>query len=394
MTKPKTLIIQQLIREPQVGPEDKLIFERGVNVITGRANTGKTRWLGMLDYLFGESGQPEDAFGRDLSEKYDSIRALIAIGDEEFLLERRWKAYGLKTKVLIDDEPIDTDEFSAFLLRKLAIPILSFAKGSPYAERQWPELSWRILLRHIYRQQRFWSDIADKQPESEQHASLMQFLGIAENLFSERYGELVRVRKKIWKHEGEKESFLSILERISSEIVREKEVQVVLTVSSVDAAVRRLRSEIDELQQRRQAALIELRDKTVRREEAADGDAKLQSEFERLGETWVELQSRKEDNLVLMAKSERRVEELLQYRTAIENERSRMERARSAGQVLADLRVTHCPVCDQPVKRSSREPGSCFLCGQTLEARGDELEVEHERFDLEMGRLQVAALAD
>ena len=212
MTKPKTLIIQQLMREPQVGPEDRLIFERGVNVITGRANTGKTRWLGMLDYLFGDSEQPEDAFGRDLSEKYDSIRALIAIGDEEFLLERRWKAYGLKTKVLIDDEPINTDEFSAFLIRKLTIPILSFPKGSPYAERKWPELSWRILLRHIYRQQRFWSDIADKQPESEQHASLMQFLGIAENLFSERYGEVVRVRKEIWKHEGEKESFLSILE--------------------------------------------------------------------------------------------------------------------------------------------------------------------------------------
>ena len=39
----------------------------------------------------------------------------------------------------------------------------------------WPELSFRTLLRHIYRQQRFWSDLADKQPEGDQHACLLHF---------------------------------------------------------------------------------------------------------------------------------------------------------------------------------------------------------------------------
>jgi len=337
----------------------------------------------MLDYLMGDRGQPEDAFGYDLKEKYDSIRALIEIGGEEFWFERRWKQYGMKTKVLVDGEAISIDEFSHFLLEKLGIPILRFPKGSPYAERRWPELSWRILFRHVYRQQRFWGDFADKQPNSEQHASLMQFMGIAEFLFSERYGDLVTIRKKIWECQGAKESFLSVLDQISKELIEEKEIRVTLTVGSINTAIRRLKDEVDELQQRREAYLVDLRNTTER----SASKITKPMEFEQLGEEWVSLQSEKEEVSLLLTKTERRLDELREYEATVKSELSRMERAQSAGRVLADLKVTHCPACDQPVSQIDANPGVCFLCGQSQDDdQGPES--EDSRINVEIQRLQ------
>ena len=187
----KTLVIRQLARFPQQGVEDELNFDVGVNVLAGPPNTGKTKWLKMLDYLMGDSGTPENAFGEDMADKYESIRALFRIGEDEITVERRWHERGAKGKIFVDGEPYSTGDFSHYLLERLGIPILHFPQGNPYSERAWPELSWRTLLRHIYRQQGFWSDIANKQPKGDQHACLMMFLGLAEHIFSPEHGDLV-----------------------------------------------------------------------------------------------------------------------------------------------------------------------------------------------------------
>ena len=59
------------------------------------------------------------------------------------------------------------------------------------------ESHFRMLLRHIYRQQRFWGGIADQQHEGEQHACLLQFLGLAERLFTEQFGQLIKLKKEV-----------------------------------------------------------------------------------------------------------------------------------------------------------------------------------------------------
>ncbi|MCX5713273.1 MAG: hypothetical protein NT033_00325, partial [Candidatus Omnitrophica bacterium] len=195
----KKIIIKQLIRSPQYDSDDSLELLPGVNVIVGKPNSGKSKWLSMLDYLMGDDSKPENAFNLTLKEKFDSVKALVKIGDEEIWIERRWKQQGVQGKVFIDEKPILQSEFSGYLLEKLGIPILHFSKGNPYEERAWPELSWRILFRHIYRQQRFWGDLADKQPDSERQAVILQFVGIAEHVYSDASGALVDVRKEIWK---------------------------------------------------------------------------------------------------------------------------------------------------------------------------------------------------
>ena len=83
----KKIIIKQLIRSPQYDSDDSLVLLPGVNVIVGKPNSGKSKWLSMLDYLMGDDSKPENAFSLTLKEKYDSVKALVKIGDEEIWIE-------------------------------------------------------------------------------------------------------------------------------------------------------------------------------------------------------------------------------------------------------------------------------------------------------------------
>ena len=55
---------------------------------------------------------------------------------------------------------------------------------------------------------------------------------------------------------------------------------------------------------------------------------------------------------------------LSRYARSVDDELARLQRAQLAGQVLAPLRVTHCPVCDQTVSNSRGSEDSCYLCCQ------------------------------
>lgn len=376
----KFLMIKRLVRTPQFDTSDELILSPGVNVIVGRGNTGKTKWLQMLDYLMGDKDDPNEAFG-DLANKYDTIKALISIDNDEFWVERRWKQHGAKGKVFIENDPRDTADYQRFLLERLRIPLVHFPKGNPYEERTWPELSWRVIFRHIYRQQRFWGDLADKQPESEQHASLMQFLGIAQHLFSEKSGNLVQKRKEIWKLQGAREQYLSMLDEISREILDEKEVKVALTADSLDLAITRIREEIQTLQLNREESLSKLRTSV---EIEPTGNVGEKSPVDELSESWAQFKTEKDENINWLNKADKRLAELQAYKTSIASEMSKLERAKSASSVFENLKVTHCPVCDQPVNFKS-DSEHCFLCGKTwIQVK----ELDNDRLNVEMVRLQ------
>src|SRR5207237_1933492 len=81
---------------------------------------------------------------------------------------------------------------------------------------------------HIYRQQRFWGDLADKQPEAEQHACLLQFLGLAERIYTNDYGQLIELRMKVERlrsrrseeHTSELKSHLNLVFRLLLVIIK------------------------------------------------------------------------------------------------------------------------------------------------------------------------------
>ena len=72
-----------------------------------------------------------------------------------------------------------------------------------------------------------------------------------------------------------------------------------------------------------------------------------------------------------------------------------MARAEDAGNALADLHITHCPACDQPVADSQIDTSQCFLCHQLLplnDGTGDggetRLQFERDRLTGELKEAQ------
>lgn len=371
------LSISRLDRQLASGETEHLDFEPGVNLLVGPPNTGKTKWFQTLDFLLGDDGQNpfEGAEETGLDKKYDAAGADITIGEERFRIDRRWRQSGAKGKVFVDDEEMIARDFQHWLMDKLGMPVLHYPKGSPMSGQTWPELSFRSLLRHIHRQQRFWGDLADKQYEGEQHACLLQFLGLAEILFSDDYADLVRLKMDSQRLKARRDQYGQTLDELTREILSEPGLSVSVNAQSIRSAQERVNSEIESLQQRRVAALSTAQGKAV--------DESQQSRVSALGERRADLLAKIETLQVELREATERVEGLRRDRVDLGSELERIARASDAGEVLSDLKITNCPACDQPVVQVSAAVGDCFLCHQHLPKndKNDQLGAVRIRFE-------------
>ena len=380
----KTLIIKQLSRSPKTGDSDELNFEPGVNVLVGQPNTGKTQWLRMFNFLMGDrDSNPANAFDENLVNKYDSVKGVFIVGDEEIILERRWKQAGNRGKVFVDGMPIPSDNFSSYLLPRLEIPTVHYPQGNPLSLRTWPELSWQSLLRHIYRRQTSWGELVNKQPEVDQHACILLFLGIAEYLFSSEYEQLAEKQKEIYRQQVRKEEFVGTLNQISRELLNEQGLGVAVTANSIDSAIQHLDAEVDSLLNQRTALLHSLQENILQ-----ESSPEQMVAFEQLSDRWSRLQASRSEVSLQIQSTQARLKDLEDYSTKIRDELSRIERARSAGQVFRDLRVTHCPVCEQPVDSKNMSLDHCYLCGQPTDLNLNEGSASEQRLDFEIEQLR------
>lgn len=382
MTATKRLVVRELYRTPEYGPEDRLEFKEGVNVIVGPPNTGKTKWLQMLDYILGNDGIPNDIFGEDVAEKYETINARLSVAGEELDVQRRWKEPGTKGKILLNGVPLPVKDFVHSLLKRLDVPVLHYPQGNPLGQRTWRELGWRSLYRHMYRRQSMWGDIADKQPESEQHASTLQFLGLAERLYSDEYGELIEKQKKIIELQASKDQYMAILTDVSTQLLTAEELGVGLSPQSIEAARKRTKADIDVLNDRRERLLSSL----MKSVESQENSTKAVSAtgIDELAKRLSRLQFRQDELLSAKERTDARVLEMTAYRDSIQEELGRLERAQKAGIVLADLKITHCPACDRPIQPKSQNPESCHLCQRPFgDAKPGLSRLERIEFELE-----------
>jgi hypothetical protein len=354
----KTILLKSVCRETASGEADSLEFRPGVNVIVGLKDTGKSGWLQTISYLLGDTDPPDKAMRPELAEKYDSATLQMLVGEEEVTLQRRWKEQGAKHKVFVNGEGISSADFSDYIQKKLGIPIVYYPKGSPYSGETWPQLSWRMLFRHIYREERFWSDLADKQPEKQQHACVLQFLGAADKLYPKELGQQINERQQLLTLQARKEQFDSVLQEAAKDIIPDPAISTAPTPDSIDQGVARLRQEAEELRQRREAVLAETLAAQARQQPQLPDTA--------LAERRVRLSVERQAVDGEFAKVEQRLRELTDYRGSVRAELNRLKRVETAGDLFAALKVTRCPVCDQPVQPGSSPPGKCYLCHQSV----------------------------
>lgn len=385
----KTVRITSVRRTTATGESDDLVLKPGVNVIVGVKDTGKSGWLQTISYLLGDTDPPEKSLGAGVETKFASATLRMAVGNEEVTLERRWKEAGAKGKVFVDGAGVRTDDFSEFIFKKLDVPLVHFPKGSPFSGATWPKLSWRMLFRHVYREERFWSDLADKQPEKEQHACLLQFLGAADKVYPKELGEEIDQRKELLKLQARKEQFEDVLQQAARDLIPDAAVSAAPTLDAIGAAEERIRGEIAGHRTRRDAILADL----IAGRAASGGgpaDAELGDRRQRLADS-------RQAELARLHEVERRLAELTAYRDQVTAELNRMKRAATAGEAFKALRVTRCPCCDQAVAPGSTPADRCYVCRQPLphdETGGDAAAKKRVEFEVEQLEGEAAELVD
>ncbi len=385
--------VKSLTRINTLGEEESIEFDAGVNLLVGPSNSGKTVWLMMLDFLLGAAAAVEDKLDRDdtegnrLFDIYQELKAVIEINGVEYLVQRKWKEKGQKMKIIVDGQALDPSTFSKFILEQLAIPVLKFPKGNPYQDGSWVELTFRILFRHMYRQERFWNDLADKQPEGEQHAALCQFLGLADGLFAPTSNELIDKRKELNQLQTQKEQFQQVLDQITKRLMPAGEKgDVFVTVDTLKERINQLQEQVNSLlDQRRNTIADGLQKALTHKEQNQSIEIKLTQDRAAIVqeiETLTETQQRLQDK-------QHRFQYLLK---TVESEHGKLSRAKTAGDLLADIKITHCPACDQSVREKKQEEHTCFLCHQPLTPQENEERVDFELHQLDNERKELSEM--
>jgi hypothetical protein len=352
------LSIGKVTRRLSNGEIESLTFQPGVNLLIGPPNTGKTKWLQMLDFLLGDSSTFESTFDEQVFGNYESINAEIVIGDNTFLVERRWKESGNRTKVFVNNEGMPARDFQHFLLDKLSIPLLHFPRGNPFSGQTWPELSFRMLLRHIYRQQRFWGGLADQQIEAEQHACLLQFLGLAEHIYTDDYGKLVTMKLAIERLKARRDQYSATLDELAGNVLTADGLESTVNTESVKKAEQKINAELLQLQNNRNVVIANGRDITF-----VDNS---RGRIEALSEKRAILIIDREEVFRQVKATNERLDEMRRYRSDLNDELGRLARAEDASTMFADLKITHCPACDQIVVPQPIDEEHCHLCHQGL----------------------------
>jgi hypothetical protein len=273
--------------------------------------------------------------------------------------------------------------------------VFHYPQGSPYGSRAWPELNWRSLLRHVYRQQRFWNDLADLQPPSEQHACLMQFLGLAEMAFSPRYGELVQRQKRIVELQATKDRFLETLHQVSRDLL-DGQVSVALTSQSLASARMRLESRLKAIDTERGSRLSELVSAVEKPKTNKQGAPVQQGpSANELSGQLAAANTRLDTVNLEITKCQQRLAEVGDYGQKLREELARLDRTEVAGSLLGAMAVTHCPACDQAIARSKTNGTSCYLCHQPspTAAITNEKRLEFERQQIRSELTEAGELA-
>jgi hypothetical protein len=375
----KYIYIKTVSRISINGELEELHFNKGINVISGKPNAGKTTWLKQLDYILGKNATINEVFADDdLANKYVELSAILEINGVEVVLIRKPKEPGMAAKIFINGEPILATDFSNEFLKIIDIPEdVKFPKGNPFTS-QWIELSFRSLYRHIYRREDLWSDIADKQPTNEQYAAQYQLFGIAKKIYSKEYDQNVNDEKKLTLLEAQKQQYDEILNRIVQEMspkgaelfhyATNSEVQI--RIATLEDDLKGIETERSQVVEKHLAEVKEIKENVISQEvELINKKVRLIKEIE--------------SNSTSLSKLYKKFNEYKSLQESISDELGKLKRTKKSG-AIADMKITHCPACDQILKKQKKvkDEENCFLCSEPIITETAEPTINRVDFEL------------
>jgi hypothetical protein len=358
------------------GDIEETAFGPQLTLLIGPRNSSKTTTLEMIDFCFGESDSAERALGTDVVSNYVGLRLNLSIRGQSHTIERALaQSFGPLTRIVIgENEQVDARSFSDWMMNELGWPRIEIPKGrqARLATETVP-LTFRTLLRHIYRRENSWYEFASREEEYHRRAVTAFFLGLAESRYSNedfRVGEAERNVRAV-------EAQLREVEDIASDIVARLGEELGLAglrLDNIEVLNARLGEAEENVVSRRTEILRHLRASPRFVLEPTENYKDVSAELAK--------QSELENNLQAALEG---------YREALETNRGqllRLDRLDDAIEVFGGMPVTLCPACQQlpPLSRPEAEAqGVCYVCGQAVSAdvRRRRLELEKKALDRE-----------
>ncbi|GGV48095.1 hypothetical protein GCM10010495_77390 [Kitasatospora herbaricolor] len=346
------------------GEMDKYTFNTaGLNIVQGIRNSSKTTTLNAIDYCLGNRSSPADALKAAVADEYTEILADLTINGDPTEI-RRSLEHGRQNKVVVNGNEFPVAEFSGRILRALRWPDLSIPKGIHAASAtELVPLSFRSVLRHIYRNEDSWTKFADKEQEFHRRAVISFLLGFAPARYNNNDFAVAAAQRNLAQAQAAEREVHDSTDRAIAALCENLQLPIARTQQQVDSVRVELRAELDSVheQRRRLTQEVELLVAVGAPSGVTPGyDPTLSGQYERATQELAQAAETVADLEQVLAAH-------IQSQNTVKAEIARMDRLIASVDVFGSLPVRLCPACEQKIDTHRDHPeGSCYVCMQPV----------------------------
>jgi hypothetical protein len=372
MTTPTTpsrkgLRVESVTLVHSSGEMDTYAFNTaGLSVLSGVRNSSKTTTLKAIDYCLGNRDSPTEALKAAVADEYVEVSIELTLNGTPTEI-RRSLQHGRQNKVVLNGDEFPVGEFSDRILHKLGWPTLSIPKGiQATTATELTPLTFRSLLRHIYRNEDSWTQFADKEQEFLRRAVISYLLGFAPTRYSNHDFELAAAQRRLATAQAAEREVHDSTDRSVAAVCENLQLPTPRSEQQVNSIRTDLRTELDAVVRQRSQLTREVEQLVAGRQEGDAGavnhgyDATLSRQYEQATQ-----------RLTSTAETVAGLEQVLtaykQSHNTVRAEIARMERLLASVDVFDSLPVRLCPACEQKIDIHRDHPeGTCYVCTQPV----------------------------
>jgi hypothetical protein len=372
MTTPRTpfrkgLRVESVTLVHTSGEMDTYAFNTaGLSVLSGVRNSSKTTTLKAIDYCLGNRDSPTEALKAAVADEYVEVSIELTLNGTPTEI-RRSLQHGRQNKVVLNGDEFPVGEFSDRILHKLGWPTLSIPKGiQATTATELTPLTFRSLLRHIYRNEDSWTQFADKEQEFLRRAVISYLLGFAPTRYSNHDFELAAAQRRLATAQAAEREVHDSTDRSVAAVCENLQLPTPRSEQQVNSIRTDLRTELDAVVRQRSQLTREVEQLVAGRQEGDAGavnhgyDATLSRQYEQATQ-----------RLTSTAETVAGLEQVLtaykQSHNTVRAEIARMERLLASVDVFDSLPVRLCPACEQKIDIHRDHPeGTCYVCTQPV----------------------------
>jgi hypothetical protein len=357
-------------------------FQPGLNLLIGEPNTSKSTTLRIVDFCLGQERTAETEFGTELANEYESFVLTLKTNGTTHVLTRRLRAPRETTRVDVDGSLLDSQGFNEWISQALEWPWppIMVPRGINRSTATYEDpLTFRALLRHIYRNADSWTRWADQEQEFLRRAVVAFFLGVGEELYRGSSVQVTQREQQLQALTDRRRELRDLLDHVVRQVSEGYEENAAANLDSLRIAQRELDDELASLRAQRVQLASEVRRAPDFR---SDQDVVLADLEVQLSDA-----SRRARELDELLREQRKLIRML------DADLGRIERARLGGENVGSYPVHTCPNCLQSIEPlTSSADTTCYVCHQPIQTESLSRRLELESQAIASDRDEVDAV--